>query len=572
MTRLAVPLLLLAGAAIAERHAQVTDPKLARELKERYLAITDGWVKAATFTAAERAAMEAGRKWETVMTAGPDDPLAKKILAAGEPSFEALARSYPGKILDRAVLGTWSDSRAAATGYDDEFTVWWNGAIGADLFKGPLTDRLGYTGIQPLAHNTTVLFRVGADREMYGAAGESFSRIGYEDGWLPIVVSAYERGGIRYRQTAFADRPAGETGGWDIAYVRFELTNTGKSAPRRRVERGYPSHRRRPRARGTRPRAGRERRGAAGARRRVRRGGPASDAQTAAHPGPDHRGDFQDPLRSGFHARDPARHGARFRCGAHPRARFLASLLTSGANIRTPEPLLNDMWRALLVQNYILADGPKFTYGSGLRYNDSTYPQESNFGAHTFAMYGHKDYAGALQHYFVPASMEREKVGRKYQNRRAMALHHLLENWRLTGRTRCVRALPRGQLRVADEIVAERHCTMVETDGERPLHWGLLPPDKPGVDIQASTQRVYVLGHNITNCQGLRISACSSCAAANRRAARGSDISREAEEFRSRAPSAMERAAIRLPGPAAVRRSPDAVLPRHARLRSLALR
>ena len=36
------------------------------------------------------------------------------------------------------------------------------------------------------------------------------------------------------------------------------------------------------------------------------------------------------------------------------------------------------------------------------------------------------------------------------------------------------------------------------------LHWGLLPPDKPGADVQASTQTVYVLGHNITNCQGLQ--------------------------------------------------------------------
>jgi hypothetical protein len=472
--------LLLACTSAAARHAPVSDPKLARELKDKYLAMTDGWARNATFTAAEQAAMEAGKKWEPVMTAGPDDPMARKILAAGEPSFEALAAYYPGKVLDRSVLGTWTDPREAGSGYDDEFTIWWNGAIGADIFKGPLTDRLGYTGTQPLAHNTTVLFRVGGKREMYGAAGGRFSRIGYEDGWLPVVVSTYECDGIHYRQTAFADRPAGETDGWDVAYIRFEAINTGKVARSAEFSADVIL------IDGTRVRGERGRvldaHGAVlvvhdgefdEAGQRITKKLQLAPGQTAAMVfkipyAPDSSG-----LVRPATARDFDTAHARV-CG------FWRRLIASGARIQTPEARVNNVWRALLVQNFILADGPKFTYGSGLRYNDSTYPQESAFGAHTFAMYGFKDYAGALQQYFPRISVERAQAGRKYQNRRAMVLHHLFENWRLTGRTDVFERYRAEFYRVADETVAERRSTMTETQGERPRHWGLLPPDKPG--------------------------------------------------------------------------------------------
>jgi hypothetical protein len=168
-----------------------------------------------------------------------------------------------------------------------------------------------------------------------------------------------------------------------------------------------------------------------------------------------------------------------------------------------PEPRLQNVWRALLLQNFVLADGPLFTYGSGLMYNDSTYPQENGFATHTFAMYGFPDYADALQPWFVEMSVTRDGAGRKYQNRRAMVLHHLLENWRLTRKTTLYKRFHEDYNRVAEEIIADRHSTMTEGKGEKPLNWGLLPADKPGVDVQASTQTVYVLGHNITNCQGL---------------------------------------------------------------------
>src|ERR1700681_900407 len=132
----AVTALLLTSLSFA---ASLSDPAAARAFKDKYIAATDAWVDAVEFTAAEQAAMQAGKKWEELLWNGPDDPLAKRIMAAGEPSFDAMAAYYPGKILDRTVLGTWSDPHAPLGEYNDEFAIYWNGAMPATLPPARLT-------------------------------------------------------------------------------------------------------------------------------------------------------------------------------------------------------------------------------------------------------------------------------------------------------------------------------------------------------------------------------------------------------------------------------------------------
>jgi len=215
---------------LCQPHPVVEDKTRVLNLRELYFTRTESWAKSAVLTPEEQSAMSAGLQWERLMAKGPDDPLAKKVLAAGEPSYQSVSAWYPGKVLDRTLLGTYSDPTKPLGPYENEFTIWWNGAISADLFFGPMADRWGETSVPAIAHNTNVLFRVGADADMYGRVGTRFTRIGYEDGYLPIVVSSYEHQGFRYRQTALAHQPAAETKGWDIAFVRFEITNNGKSA------------------------------------------------------------------------------------------------------------------------------------------------------------------------------------------------------------------------------------------------------------------------------------------------------------------------------------------------------
>jgi hypothetical protein len=510
---------------------------MAAAVKQRYVALTDSWVREVEFTPAEIAAMQTGKQWEPLMMQGPDDPHGRKVLAVGEPSFDAMAAIYPGKILDRTILGTWSDPRQPLSEYSDEFAIYWNGAIACNLIKGRLRDGTGATGVAPLAHNTVVLFRVGKEGHLFGRVRSQYSSIGYEGGYLPIVTASYDLDGVRYRETAFADQPKAESGGWDIAYVQFEMTNMA-DGPRTAV---------------LRPEVTLNDGGT------VRSEGGAMVDGTGAVLLSESTTRREFPLRRGESMRVamkiPYVPGARRLMlpataegfeAAHRRVRqFWDGLLASGAQIDVPEQRVNNVWRALLLQNFVLADGPRLTYGSGIRYNDSTYPQESGFAAHVFAMYGHGDYADALQRWFVPMSVTRAGAGRKYQNRRAMVLHHLLENYRLTGKTDLFDRFQADYYRVADEIVGDRHSAM--NADRTALHWGLLPPDKPGADVQASTQTVYVLGHDITNCQGLQDFG-RFLVVTGIDAVRGRRYLGEAADFRKTLLSAMERAAIRVPG------------------------
>jgi hypothetical protein len=517
--------------------ASFADPAAARAFKDKYIATTDAWVDAVEFTPAEQEAMHAGKKWEELLWNGPDDPLAKRIMASGEPSFDAMAAYYPGKILDRTVLGTWSDPHTPLGENNDEFAIYWNGAIAANLLRGRLTDRLGATGTQPLAFNTIVLFRAGPRAEMFGRVRARYSSIGYELGYLPIVTATYETDGVRYRETAFADKPSGR-GGWDVAYVRFEMTNISNSKRSAELHADVSLN---------------------DGGKVLMEGNRTLDGNHAVlmvasdtrrkfdlEPGASAQLYLKIPYVPDSKPLVGAASKADFESAyAHIRT-FWSGLLAKAARIDVPEPRVNNVWRAILLQNFVLADGPRFTYGSGLMYNDSTYPQENGFGAHTFAMYGFKDYADALQPWFIGMCVTPQGAGRKYQNRRAMVLHHLLENYRLTGKRDLFDRFKEDYYRVAEEIIADRHSTMVEENGEKPLHWGLLPPDKPGVDVQASTQTVYVLGHNITNCQGLadfgRFLTVTGIDGE-----RGRRYLAEAADFRETLLNVMERAAIRMP-------------------------
>src|SRR5215471_6663238 len=103
----------LAASAAAQRPV-ITDQAAGEKLQQTYLAVTRGWTEGVTFTRAERDAMERGKQWEQLMMTGLDDPLSRRILAAGEPSFAALDAYYPGKVLDRTLLGTYSDPTRTA--------------------------------------------------------------------------------------------------------------------------------------------------------------------------------------------------------------------------------------------------------------------------------------------------------------------------------------------------------------------------------------------------------------------------------------------------------------------------
>lgn len=508
-----------------------------QELRKKYVALTEGWTHGVIFTKAEREAMERGRQWETLMREGLDDPVAKKILRAGEPSFATLDAYYPGKILDRTLLGTYSDPTRPPNEFDNEFVIWWNGAISANL-----RPRAAYL--------TNILFRVGREAEMFGRDGERYSRISYEDGYLPIVTASYISGGVRYRQIAFADRPPGQTRSYDIAYVGFEAENVSGAPQEAEIHEDVILMD--------------ESRARASAQRIT----DSSGVTILVHSDPQVQFDTERQRLTHKFRLAPGQKGSVFLKipyapdvqnlvrvatssdfdSAHRRIReFWLGLLDRGMKIDTPEARVNNVWRALLLQNFILADGQRFTYGSGLWYNESYFPVENGFGGNIFGLYGFADYANSLLPYCVPVSVKPDLAGRKYQNRRGLPLHHLFENYRISQKTDLFEQYKEDLYRVAEEIIRDRHSTMTEQNGSKPLHWGLLPPDKPGVDAIASTQTVYVPAHNITSCQGLQDFG-EFLIRTGIDPERGRRYRAEAKEYRRTILESTERSAIRIPG------------------------
>lgn len=540
---------LAAGVAVAMASAPgTTQEDVNAGLRQKYLALTRGWARDAVLTPSEARAMEAGRQRERLMTEGLEDPLAQEILGRGEPSFDRLASAYPGKLLDRTVLGSYSDPRAGATGTSDEFVVWWNGAISVNLVKGP--SAADPERIQTLAENTNILFRVGPSAEMFGRVRERYSRVAYEDGYLPIVHATYACDGIEYRETAFADSPAPGHPGSDVAYVHFELKNVSAASRTAELHEDIIL--------------------VDGSRATVSNGQilDSSDALLMAFGGA--RASFDDASQRLTHQvrlapdamasvwlaipslPDAARRLVTPTAAGvqqiHDKLRiFWTALLASGTTITVPEARVNNMWRALVLQNFVLADGPRFTYGSGLVYNDSYYPFESGFAALVMARYGHGDAAEAWLSYLIPASVDPQKAGWRYQNRRAIPLHLLYQLYLLTGRTRYFDEHKDELFRVADEIVADRRTTMTPATDPRPWHWGLLPPARPAVDAIASTRSTYVVAHDITNCQGLQDFG-EFLVRSGIDVPRGERYLREAADFRQSLLRAMDASIVRSAG------------------------
>ncbi|HEX5282504.1 MAG TPA: hypothetical protein VFW30_00150 [Bryocella sp.] len=487
--------------------------------------------------------MAEGRQREGLMANSLDDPLADAVLAKGEPSFAALAALYPGKVLDRTVLGSYSDPNTPVTGSNEEFVVWWNGAISANL----ITEQVG-NNTRSVAENTNILFRVGPRGEMFGKEGTRFSHLGYEDGYLPIVNASYTCDGVRYSETAFAERPAGHN--QDTAYVRFEMTNLSS---------------------GTRSAELQEQLTLLDSSR-VSVSGPrmldASGKVLLAFAGGETTFDaarqqlthrvrlaphsiahiiFKIPYTPELPEQTALPTAEEF-IAVHARVRgFWNHLLSDGVQIRVPEKRVNDMWRALLLQNFVIADGPRFTYGSGLEYNNSYYPFEDGFAAIAMARYGFGKDAEAWLNYLIPSSIDPKSAGYRYQNRRAMPLFLLYEEYRLTGHSDYFNENKSALYGVAEQIIRDRHTTMESTDSEKPWHWGLLPPARPAVDARAATSSNYVVAHDITNCQGLQ-NFGEFLVETRIDVARGKRYLSEAADFRASILRAMEKSVVRSPG------------------------
>jgi len=424
----------------------------------------------------------------------------------------------------------------------------------------------------------TASFRFGLERLL------RISR-SIEDGYLPIVHSAWMKGPLRLQQTAFA-APAASPISPDIepdaaiaAFLRFELTNTGDEP----ITAELP-------IRAVRVVAGE--RGAAAEHTeelvldgdRVLTPSGSGDrwmrmlaAFTSGSLGPSGEGllyraelapgtscelllkvPFIAPEESetaALHAKDFATEHAEVR-------RFWQARIKAGCEIETPDLDLNDFYRAhlthMLISNdhevgsdRIMARVGSFKYG--------VYSNESCMCISDLDRRGYSDLAErcleTLLHYQGTVGLSGSFSSKEgqfygaggYEHGQYYVQHHGWVLWCLAQHylyTRDVdwlhRAAP-GIVKGCDWIARERQATKIEgPDGKRVLQWGMLPVG----GLEDVGDWYHWLSNNVFNWWGLQSAASALTAIAHPEAAR---LAREASEYGDDIRAAWQEASVRSP-------------------------
>lgn len=323
-------------------------------------------------------------------------------------------------------------------------------------------------------------------------------------GWMPGVATAWHDRGIAYRLTTFVQPPAGR-GGQSFTRIRCELANRTrrdgmahltlavaalyKLQPYTWHLKQLDLHRRGNALRDSAgapvmqiPPGGRfspglenilhyRRRLPAGAARSlefiVRRWTPELPRPAPARPGPYHR------------AADAFRQYWRDR-------------LADGASIAVPDRALNALWKNLLAQFFITAEGNRLPYGAfPSRYNGAVFGIEEAWIMQALATAG---FGGDALRYFANTYLTETHLAKSNY-------HH---QYRAGNTLACARALLqltddqdrlagiRERLRAeADWIVRARRRTMRTFAGKQPLHWGLLPHHYYGGDVHKPAYSLY---------------------------------------------------------------------------------
>jgi hypothetical protein len=245
-------------------------------------------------------------------------------------------------------------------------------------------------------NGTPVTFRVGPDEFVFGTLRERLRQPVLAEGWLPIVQIRYEHptpiqaGGQLaldqhapdlspevYRLEAFASTEPGLAGN-GVVFVRFDLAQGSNGYICVEVDSSGPRRFDQGKVLGS---AGRQlaifdsswRWSGGRAHARLKPGSAAVLAIPTAPLGADVRVDC---TARGYAAQREA-------C-----ARTWRELLARGMNLETPEPVVNNAWRNLLVQNFELIQGDSIHYSAGNQY-DKLYEAEGSDAALALLRWGY---------------------------------------------------------------------------------------------------------------------------------------------------------------------------------------
>ncbi|MBN2022189.1 MAG: hypothetical protein JW809_05300 [Pirellulales bacterium] len=404
--------------------------------------------------------LPAGHKvWPERLVAS--NQLEDDILASGEEaSFESLSLAALSMTPVRALLGLKDTP--------DEIGVAWDGTVLAD---------------------DTLTFSIGEKRRRLRDVRDTARRT-LLDGWRPGTLVEGRLDDLAVRQTAFVC-PTDDKDSPGVLWVRVELENLSARPVRTCVEADL--------AGGQAPKAvardGQIVRGDA----IVLASRPAGTAgagpnrlrvEISLAPRGTAQADFIYPQGS-LGTGTPASHGARsFDEALVAFRRYWDDLLAPAATIETPEDRVNRLYKAVLAQIFINADGNVMYYGAKPSvYERSLFGIEESYCMRALAFSGFgpdaQRYMSAT--YLTPRFLSKVDQcvprARHQQYRNGLQPHYAATVYRLTRDRSWIAAHAPLLKQCAEWTIAQRRKTMVLEDGRKPPHWGLLPKWAYGGDI-----------------------------------------------------------------------------------------
>jgi hypothetical protein len=183
--------------------------------------------------------------------------------------------------------------------------------------------------------------------------------------------------------------------------------------------------------------------------------------------------------------------------------------LRPAAAIDVPEERINDLYKAVLTQLFINADGDVMPYGSFPSvYDGNLYGVEEGYAMMALAQSGfsadaerYMDHTYLTPDFLVKVPEYKKYADRHQQYRNGLQPSYAIRLYKLTrNRAWIEKHLPLFT-ECAEWTIAQRRTTMVEENGVKPLHWGLLPKWSYGGDI--SELQCYALYANFCCWKGL---------------------------------------------------------------------
>ncbi|MFN7993026.1 MAG: hypothetical protein U0Q18_05470 [Bryobacteraceae bacterium] len=365
------------------------------------------------------------------------DVLGLEVLSQGEPSFDKVARYFPPMLKPRVPI--------SVKDHPDEFIVGFDGSL--------------------LVKDEEIDFRLGDPPNPYGVDGDYQRSL--LDGFLPIPQTRWTFDGLSYEETAFGysrdlspDEPL-------EAFVRLRVSNSSAEA-RSAMVTVYLGPSSRP---GQNP------------------------SQKAVVPGHGHADIFfRVPYKIDWSKLADVSDAATFDARLAEVRAYWHAHTDKGVRIETPEPFINNAWRAWELYNTLNVDKVKGRYeihdGSG--FYEEEYGYSAALYCHALSVLGyHQDAQKYIESMLAVQKPSGQYISIYGTPDNGALLYAIGQEYRLSGdREWFQRVLPKA-LKAMQWAETSRATTKAMEGGRKPLGYGLLPPGPAYCDFQNMVVSYY---------------------------------------------------------------------------------